>query len=422
MSRIFCMLGLALLAAGHGDVPSHFRYERSVSSSSIGTSCAVLDPLIFAHAAESLSDLRLLSAGGAEVPYVVTVSGTAGESVTVPVRNLIRHGSALAFDLEMPARPYTDVVLDIASTDFVATAAVSGWSAASPDVTQLGEFAVFDLSASQLPRSTVLHLQETTLPMLHVELRAAPGSNALRPEMVAGAVVPPAREAQTLYTTAVRASDVIQHGQETVVRLNVPARVPIQRVLVALAPGFRGDFNRVVRIEAHRIGGSTTNADAGEAETLAGVIAQLHLTRDGILLTADRMTVPATLGANLQTAAAVEVAIENSDRWPLPVRSVELQTRERRLCFNNPTAAEPLMLFYGDPHLHAPGYAAVPRLTADAVVYTAALGAEQQNSSFAEQADQRPILRRHPRLFTLGFVLLVCFAGVIALRSAKLRL
>ena len=183
-----------------------------------------------------------------------------------------------------------------------------------------------------------MQLQETALPMLHVELRAAPGSRALRPEMVLGATVPPPREAQTLYTTAARSSGVIQRGQETVATLSLPPRVPIERVRVALEPGSHANFDRAVRIEARRVSGYTTNTDAGETETLSGVIARLHLTRYGILLTADRMTVPATLGANLQTAATVDVAIENSNKSPLPVHSVELQTRERRLCFDDPAA------------------------------------------------------------------------------------
>lgn len=418
------MLGLLLLTADRGELPSRFRFERSVLTKNAGKSCAVLDPLIFAHAAESLSDLRLLRSDGTQVPYVLTLSETAAERVTIPVRNLVGNGNQIAFDLDMPARPYTDVVLDLASTDFVATAFVTGRDVASPGMRQLGQFAIFDLSAEHLPRSTVLHLQETALPMLHVELRAAPGSRALRPEMVRGATVPPSREAQTLYTTAVETSDVAQRGQETVATLNVPPRVPIEQVRISLAPGFHGDLNRAVRIEARAVAGtgSRTAADAGEGETLTGVIARLHLMRDGLLLTTDRMTVPATLGANLQTEATVEVAIENGGSTPLPVSSVELQTRERRICFDMTTKVVPLTLFYGDAHLHAPVYAEAPRLAANHTVQVANLGAEGRNPMFVGQADERPLLRRHPRLFSLGFLLLVCLSGVVALRSTRLRL
>lgn len=424
MSRVWSVLGLMLLVVDRGEPASRFRYQRSVAVRSVGASCAVLDPSIYAHAAEALTDLRLLGPNGIEVPYVLTVSGTGAESVTVPVRNLTGRKDLLTFDLEMPTRPYTDVVLDLASTDFVAAATVSGRDPASSRMVQLGQFALFDLSAQHLPRSTVLHLQETTLPVLHVELRSAHGSRTLRPEMVRGATVPPSREAQTLYTSATASSDVRQRGQETVVSLDAPPRVPIERVLITLQPTFRGDFNRAVRIEARHFDGAA-HAEAtepGERETLVGAIARLHLTRDGLLLKTDQMGVPAILGANLQTAATVEVVIENGIGAPLPVSSVELQTRERRICFEAPAAAGPLRLFYGDPHLHAPVYAEALLPLTTAAVQPATLGAEQRNPLFAGQPERRPVLRRHPRLFSLGFVLAVCLSGVIALRSAKLRL
>ena len=306
MSRLAWMVGLTLLASDGAGPSAHFRYERSVVVTGAGESCAVLEPLIFAHAAESLTDLRLLRTDGGEVPYALTESGTAGvENVTARVRNLIGHGSGVSFDLTMPARAYTDVVLDLAGTDFVATALVSGSGADGVGKTPLGQFAVFDLSAQHLPRSTVLALQETTLPVLHVELRAAPGSRPMAAPMVRGATVPPSREAQTLYTTAVRSSAVQQRGQQTVVTLAVPPRVPIERVRVELAPEFYGNFERAVRIEAR---------GDGDAETISGVIAQLHMQRDGLLLAMDRRSMAATLGANLQTAATVSVAIENGGR------------------------------------------------------------------------------------------------------------
>ena len=425
MTRLGLFLTLLLLRADGGEQQVHERYQRMITMNGVGGNCAVLDPQVFAHAAESLNDLRLIGADGAELPYVVTVSGTAVvENVTAPVRNIAQHGGALTFDLEMPARPYTDVTLDLAGTDFVATAVVSGRQPLSPVTTQLGKFAIFDLSAQHLPRSTVLHLQESTLSLLHVELRAAPGSRALRPEMLRGATVPPSREAQTLYTTAVRSSDVQQRGQQTVVLLHVAGRVPIERATVFLSPGFHGDFNRTVQIEARAVEGSAKNVDAiaGEVETLTGVIARLRLVRDGVLLLADRMTIPATLGANLQTAAAVEVVIENGSNAPLPVRSVELETRERRVCFNAPRDAGPLTLFYGDRRLKAPDYSSASRLSVSTSSPSATMGPEQLNPAYAERVDRRSLTRRHPRLFSLGLLLVICLGGVVALRSAKLRL
>ena len=425
MSRLGLFFGILLLRADVGELQVHERYQRTITTSGVGGNCAVLDPQIFAHAAESLRDLRLIGTNGAELPYVITVSGTAiVENVTAPVRNIVQHGGVLAFDLEMPSRPYTDVLLDLADTDFVATASVNGRQTMSSGTTQLGTFAIFDLNAQHLPRSTVLHLLEITLPLLHVELRTAPGSRALRPEMLRGATVPPSREAQTLYTTAVSSSDVQQRGQQTVVRFNVARRVPIERAAIFLLPGFHGDFNRTVQIEARAVGRSANSlgSAAGEVETLTGVIARLHLVHDGALLTADRMTVPATLGANLQTAAAVEVAIDNGTNAPLPVRSVDLGIRERRVCFDVPADVGALTLFYGDPGMEAPDYGTASRLSVGASSPLATMGPEQLHPAYAKRTDRRSLTRRHPRLISLGLLLVICLGGVVALRSAKLRL
>ncbi len=415
-------LGLSLLllhVVGAGADPrSQLRYQRAVRAQGVGESCAVLDPLLFAHAAASLSDLHLLRADGVEAPYVLTLSGTAGvESETVGARDVRQRAGMVSFDLAMPARPYTDVVLDLATTNFVATARVTGGDGlANARLLPMGEFAIFDLSAEHLPRSTVLHLRESTAALLHVELRAAPGSRALLPEMVRGAVVPPSREAQTLYTAAVSTSVFVQRGGETDARLTLPARVPIERVRVVLAPRYHGNFSRALRIHAWPVGGA-----GGEGEVLTGTLASLHLRRDGVMLEDERLSAPATLGANLQTAAEVEVEIENGGAPALPVRSVLLETRERRLCFEAPADGASLTLFYGDPQPRLGAERRGAELRLSGAPGLATIGPEEVNRRFTGGFDRRSLTRRHPRLFSLGLILLVCLGGVVVLRSGKMR-
>ena len=168
--------------------PEHLRYTRALSvAAGSGQACAVLDAAVFPHAAPSLRDLRLFPAAGAgearEVPYALTLSeAVTEETQAARVLNLgagLKPGS-VAFDLQMPDRPYTDVVLDLAGRDFLATATVTGGDslgAAHSGGTSLGSFTLFDLTAQRLSRDTTLPLQESTFRFLHVVLTvsAAPG-------------------------------------------------------------------------------------------------------------------------------------------------------------------------------------------------------------------------------------------------------
>ena len=93
-------------------------------------------------------------------------------------------------------------MLDLAGHDFLATAAVSGTRDPNySNQTQLGEFTLFDLTSQHLSRNTTIHLQETSLPFLHIELSVSPAAGApmIRPtpDMVRGVSVPPSREAQS---------------------------------------------------------------------------------------------------------------------------------------------------------------------------------------------------------------------------------
>ena len=111
------------------------------------------------------------------------------DSDTAQVRNLGLRGRDIVFDVEMPNRPYTEITLDLAGQDFLATATVSGTRDPNySNQTRLGEFTLFDLTSQHLSRNTTLHLQETNLPYLHIELAVSPATGnrsfTATPEMV----------------------------------------------------------------------------------------------------------------------------------------------------------------------------------------------------------------------------------------------
>ncbi len=403
---------LLLLFAGTSSPIPHLRYQRSVTVAHIGPSCVLLDPALYGHAAASLADLRLYAGSDQhEIPYALLQSGS-GQAETEPARLLNLHplGRTISFDLQMPARPYTDVTLTLAGQNLLAQATVTANGA------PLGDFTLFKLGAQQLPDDTTLHLQETAAPLLHVTLTPLPGSPALSPDMVQGATVPPSREAQTLYTAAVTASTFDQLSRETRAHLAVPAHLPIERVRIALAPGNTLNFSRPVRILSHTVGEPESSG-----EQIRGVISHVHLTHGGASINLDRLTVPAILGANLQAAAEVEVAIDNGNSPPLPIRSISLETRQRQLCFSAATS-NPMTLFYGDATLAPPQDDFARHFRPDPAVHPATLGPEQLNPRFTPRQHISFLHRRHPRSTYLGLILAICFVGLFLLRSKKLRL
>jgi hypothetical protein len=422
--------------------PDNLRYERAITvPAGAREACAVLDAQVFPHAAPSLRDMRILPDGASgparEIPYALTLSEAMTEETESARLLNLTNGAAhsIVFDLEMPQRAYTSVDLDLdpAMRDFVATATVSGSDSLgrSAKSTALGSFTVFDLSSQHLSRDTMLRLEESAFLYLHVVLSvaAANGTAAggFSPAMVRGAEVPPSREAQTIYTT-VAATNVTTVGRESRAEFTIPRRVPVERVSFVLAPGFKGNFSRDVRVsaiaDAKPAADRAADGDVDEdtraplPEAVTGKLLRVQATLAGREVRAERLSIPAILGANLQRAAKVEVAIENGDYQPLPIASVRLEMRQRKLCFDAaPGAGAGLALYYGDPQLPPPAYGYERQFVATRQALVAELGVEQLNPEFrAPEAEGRPILQRHPEVLWMVLLAVTCAVGMVGLR------
>jgi hypothetical protein len=427
--------------------PKHFRYEREVTvvSGALGTSwahsgsqaCAVLDGQVFAHAASSLKDIRLYR-GESEVPYATTLSEPIQQdSEDARILNLGIRSGRISFDLEMPRRPYTNVTLDLADRDYIAIAEVTGSSSLDfANATQLGRFTLFDLSAQHLSNSSSIALPESSFAYLHVEmsLSAAPGRAPAkaplnRPAIVKAATVPPSREAQTVYTTLKQTSTLIQRGRESVASFELPVHEPVERIAFALDPSFKGNFSRAVRITARVVprpnsgpaeddsGGEYPSPPANEVE--AGSILRVHETEDGHDLAQESLAVPAAIGSNMQHPARLEVAIENGDDPPLPVSSVSIEMRQRRICFDPAPGTSPLTLYYGDPALDAPTYDYSKLFRPAVMPLTAILAPETPNPNFEARPEDRSFAERHPELLWIVLLAVVCMLALTAIRAAK---
>ena len=317
----------------------------------------------------------------------------------------------------MPSRPYTEVLLNLDAQDYIATATVSGIASPRAAGTSLGEFTLFDLTSQHLSHSTTLHLQESTFPYLHVVLTAsrAPGTSTFfaTPQMVLGATVPPSREAQSLYTTAVETTTITPRSRQSIATFALPERVPVERISFDLAPSFTANFSRDVHIFDRPQG-----APATSGETLSGNIFRVRLTQAGREIRQQQLSIPATLGSNLQDPATAEVVIENGDDAPLPVTAVRLEMRQRNLCFDSPNA-QPLTLFYGDPALAAPQYDYARLFSAATHIHPAQLGPEQLNPAYRPRPDTRPLTERHPDLLWIALLAVICSLAFVAIRSAK---
>jgi hypothetical protein len=446
------LLGFLMWQAGTADGPpvarpEHMRYEREISvAAGAGQACAALDAAVFPHAAPALTDVRIFpvgaAAGGArEVPYAVTMSeGMAEETEAAKVLNLgTGAGGAIVFDLEMPQRAYTDVAIDVdpAVQDFIATATVSGMDRLGGEAgaTRLGEFTLFDLTTQRLSRDTTLPLAESNFRYLHVVMRVAEAAGAsggrFVPGMVEGAEVPPSREAQTIYTTVAETSAVATVGRESKASFVVPARVPVERVSFVLADGFSGNFSRDVKVSAtaeapakgsddDAAGDSPDGGRAAEPEVVTGDILRVHTDEAGQEIRTERLGVPAILGANLQRAAKVEVAVENGDDQPLPIAAVRLEMRQRRICFDAAAVAGAgLALYYGDAELVAPVYDYERLFVAEHKPVTAELGVERLNPEYRPAVTTLPFTERHPEVLWVVLICVVSALGVVALKSAR---
>jgi hypothetical protein len=244
--------------------------------------------------------------------------------------------------------------------------------------------------------------------------------------MVQGAQVPPSRQAQIIYTPVAETRSVTTVGRESRATFQVPVRVPVERVTFVLAPGFNGNFSRDVRVtattEPPAKGEVNSNEDDRRSlpEQLSGNILRVHANEAGREIRTEQLSVPAVLGANLQRAAKVDVAVENGDDQPLPIAAVRLEMRQRKLCFDVAAAgAGALNLYYGDDPLQAPVYDYARLFSASRTPLAAELGPEQMNPAYQPPADTRSFADRHPEVLWIALIVVICVLGAVAVRASK---
>jgi hypothetical protein len=407
--------------------PQHLRYVRSLTlpHGASGVACTVLDASVYAHTASaSADDLRLFLAAPhhkpQEVPFVVSYSeAQPTDAQTATVRNATLRNGNLLFDLDMPHRPYTQVDLQLAAQNFIATAEVSGSNSPASPAKPLGVFTLFDLTEKNLPRSTSLALEESTFPQLHVtlHLRALNGTHFphLDAAIVRGATVPASREAQTLYTVVAATSTVTQSATSSIAQLSISAHVPIERVQFALDPTHKSDFLRHISITAEP---NTAQPDPSQ-ELITGQIGRVTRAADlathAPAISAATLSLPAVIASNLRDPATIRIEVHNGAQPPLPIRAVQLQMRQRTLCFNaRPDATYTLR--YGDDNLRASVYDLGDLATLPARPLMATLGLEQLNPGYIQRHVTSTYDERNPDLFWIALLAAIAVLGTFVSR------
>ena len=384
-----------------------------------------LDGTVFAHTASvGASDIRIYGGDADrefEVPFALVESGSATvDTQTATPGNVVVRDGELLFDLAMPNGDYTEVDLNLNAKNFVGAAQVAGKDARG-HATPLGTFTVFDLSTQGLARSTALVLPDSSYPVLRVALRLVNPEGqpmAVTPSMIAAATVAPSREEQSLYTTVASSAGIEQQGHWSIATMTVPAHVPVERARFVLSPQVNADFLRDATVAASPM---QTGLEAlGAAEGVSGHI--FRITRGAIpnvpAIDSQAMTISTVIGANLRAPAKVTVSVDNGAASPLPITRVDLQMRERKLCFEaRPDASYTLR--YGDAELSAPSYSYARRFVASDRPTIAALGTEEMNRNYVRPGTDEAKKRPGRELPWLLLIASISVAGVTALQYVR---
>jgi hypothetical protein len=356
----------------------------------------IVDEELWNHSHPDLGDLRLYN-GDTPVQYSLSEqrAGTSSEEVEAKILNLGSVSGHTEFDLDTEGLAvYDRIRLRLDAKDFVVTASVAGSNAlGQASSTDLAPSTLYDFTSEQLGSNSVLKLPPSSFRYLHIKL-----SKGTLPQQVKGAAVSNLREQQASWTKIGSCSAPQQKQRTTVIVCDVPAKVPLNRILFQVAPS-QVNFHRTVSVE-------NTN---GKQET-HGELSRVRVNRAGTLVTAEEMAI--TMAG---TSGKITVSLDNQDNPPLTILGVQPLSLERRVYFD-PQGKTSLKLYYGDEKISAPVYDYARFFHLEASPAEAQLGAGAHNPQYTGRPDDRPWSDRH-----MGILWAVMILAVIALAALAVR-
>jgi hypothetical protein len=385
---------LASAAAAQTVDESGFRYERALEAPPGLASFEPEGPL-YAHSKEGLTDLRILDAAGAQVPWR-TLPPPSLEQPPRMVRLLnsgTRAGKAVALvDLGPDPGIHDRLMLDIPDADFVGRVDVRGSDQRDGPFTFLSSTGIYDISGAPPARSTTAVYPQSDF--RYVSLSAT-NVSAITGVFVPAAGVP----SPEFLRRALESFEMSSADQQTIATADLGfPNVPVDALRIRAETKL---YDRPVHIE-----GSNT----GETWVL---LAQGRVFRF-------QSSVETTIPLSAQHRY-LRLTIDNGDDPPLEGLDVEALARPRTILVSD-GFEPPYRLLYGNPSLLAPQYdfaeAPIESIDPDSAA-EASLGAEELNPSWEPPEDTRSFSARHPEVIpaVLAIAAVVLFFGAfLALR------
>ncbi len=391
---------LFLVASGPPEPAiSYFTNVRDVRIAQVDRqSFFVVDEELWTHARRDLGDLRLYD-GETPVQYAFSEqrAGVSSEEVEARILNLGRIAGHTEFDLDVAGiAEYDRIRLRLDAHDFVVTASVSGGDAPGKASVELTPSTLYDFTEEQLGSNSSLKLPPSSFRHLHVRL--APG---IRPDQVKGATIYNLREQQAAWIKVGSCSAPQPKQRTTVISCSVPEKVPVNRILLHVAPE-QVNFRRSVSVE-----------DAKGIQVASGEISRVRVNRGGTLVTAEELAV--NVAGN---SGQLNLTIDNGENPPIAVLAAEPLSLERRIYFD-PQGKTVLKLYYGDAKLSAPVYDYARFFHLDTSSAEAELAAGTQNPHYSGRPDDRPWSEQHTAILWGAMLLAVLVLAVLALRGLR---
>jgi len=385
----------ASLATAAADVDeTQFRYTRTLIAPSGDPVRFEPDGPMYGHAGVDFADLRILDAGGAQVPWRPAPAPAAvpSQPVTLVARGQ-RNGTVTVVVDRGAAPPVVDrIELDIPDKVFVGSVEVQGsTTGAEGTYGGLSKTPIYAVRGAVAARSTTAVFPLTDYRYLLVQARGVSQITGAR--VARDPLQPPLRLVPAESTPR-------EEGKSTVVELDLGyTGVPVSRVrIVSSTPR----YIRPVIVEGSNDG--VTFGRLGYREQVARF--------------------PGVDLSNVAVSARhryLRVTIRNGDDFPLALLRVFAETVPRPLLLADGFES-PYRLLYGAQNLSAPVYD-FARLPAAATGFESAregiLGAELRNELFEPPSDTRTFFERNDYLIEVLLVavtIVVAAAGLFALR------
>jgi len=363
---------------------------------------------VLANAREDLADLRVISASGAEIPYLLQRAENRTFHTTLPA-SIINRGidpgrfEQIVCDLGERVEISNQVILYTQATNFVRKVDIAGSADGRTWITIRSGAYIFQQPGQgrELRNLTVPYPDST-----YRFLRVAVWFDGGLPLKFTGAEVQRLERAEfqpeTVEAAIVRQSE---DAERKATDLVAETRMSKQHFEECLIDPKEENFDRPVTVSYQDHRGAWVDVGSGA----------IH-----------RFTIGPTVDENLIVAIndlnqkQFRIRIWNSDSPPLSVRSLRLRRMPRMLVFNA-SPADRYRLFFGDDDAEPRAYdlrGALGRLDLEKLPQ-ASLQAMAPNPSFAPKRREQPWTERHPIIIWAALALGVLLLAAMLLKTVR---